>query len=425
MIKIKCRKNQLFILILAIALLFLTHFSRAAEGVDFQVPAPRESTLIEENTSTLGASGNAKTFIYKSSLDQDTIKNEYKAFFQKQGFKYRKDKEAANKVMQYLRFDREDLLIDITLLSFSNSGTKVTITKYPPNSALLDMKEVFSFDPSKIKLPDFNRGNNPDTEFSSDALNFEIPPAPESELLDGKLPEVLTGKNGKGVTYFSKSSPEVVAYFYKEFFRGQGFQAQPDRSFKMGNTSRMRFERKDLAIALFLTLRNGGCDVIIIKYPGADGGLPVIKDPFSTAVLPKEDNPSGSDLEDIPRPEKSVRTVSNTSANTTTLSYLVPMPPEEARDFYLQQMPSLGWDLTGQIDIGKASDDYMEKTNKPSFIPSAKILDLIDMADIIKKSYLLDFKSSEASARVTISPNFLGQKEGAMVGVLYNKNARD
>jgi len=290
-----------------------------------------------------------------------------------------------------------------------------------------------SFDPYKVdpslELPTYNFDNQlksktskpfKDVKKEIKFSDFQIPLPPQSELLDGQPPVPLVGEGGIGQMYHIKDSPKQVEEFYRWSLKGQGFEEIKNKSFKIMAVKRLRFERRDTALELYLTPIEGeDCNFIIVKYADRDGISKAEAEPLALGSFPKKDNSTGSDLEDIPRPLGSVRLSGGTPKNKTNFSYTLPLSVLQARDFYLKQMPSAGWILVDEVNLRQLAASYAKEHRGKQLVPSLFIGSKLDLGEIIKDSYILDFSSKTATASFTIYSNFLNPASGSIVDIAY------
>ena len=370
-----------------------------------------------------------KARIFVSRLDSDTWEMRVKDTFSKLGFTYRKDKEMKIGSFRRLRFDRNNQVIDVCLFALENRGTRVVVTHYLASEAVLDTKDGTSYiSKLPIELPNYKLGNKlnigtsdlstgTDKEAYSD---FQMPLPAQSELLNKEVPPSMVGKGGIGKMYYIKDNPDDIENFYRTSLKRQGFKEAKDKNFKLMKIKRVRFERDDMALELYLTPTEGeGCKIIIVKYADRNGTSRIEGDPLGSTGFPKSDNVGGSDLKDIPRPSGSVRLSGGTRDNMNDFSYTLSMSVSEARDFYLKQMSSAGWTLVNESNIKQFAEDYAKGHHGKQIIPSVLIGSSLDLGDIIKESIVLDFSSNSATANLMIYPNFINPAAGSIVDITY------
>ncbi len=427
-------KDKIIFFIVILFIFFIPARSYpAGVGMDFKVPAPGSSKLIEKNDH-LPVAAKGTSEVYISKLNQNTIENDYKGFFRAQGFKYRKDKEIRDNLRRRLRFEKDGLAVDIALAN-SGKGTFVWVMKYIIADEVMDIKSIADIRKTPVEIPLYNNqekgssimpaelSTQDELKYAKDYSDFEIPPPPASELINTSPAEPLTGGKGEIFTYYSQKSSKAVESFYFSVMKKNGFRPRADKVIRIASIKRIRFEAKDLAVEMFLSARDKGCSVTIVKYPGTGAVFEAEKNPFTKVKLPEKDSAAGIDLKDIPRPEGSTRLSGKLKGNKASLSYLVPMGVLEAKDFYVRSMSNSGWRLVSQVDIGKVSENYAKKNNKPKgLIPQARIAERLNLQEILRSSYVLDFASHEAAAKVMFYPNFVKQGEGSMVDIIYTKN---
>ncbi|MFA5286839.1 MAG: hypothetical protein WC394_01025 [Candidatus Omnitrophota bacterium] len=290
-----------------------------------------------------------------------------------------------------------------------------------------ELKDIYSlvekqFLKSKdVEIPDYNHYIKSESKFSKALSPVDIPLPPDSELvIENKPLPYNLGYIGIGPAdaYHSKNSSKQVENFYRDFFKKHGFEIKEDMNIRLLLFRRVRFERSDMAVEVYLISKaDNSCIVKVARYANRNETTGVEANPFALAVLPKEDNADGLDPDDIPRPQGSVRW--SGTAKNGNLSYFVPMPVLEARKFYLEEMPALGWKLTGEMETDKISDSYAKSHGGVSLVPSIFVGSRIDLGEIIKNSYLLDYNSDSAGAKIMIYPNYLRPNSGSIVDIFY------
>ena len=370
-----------------------------------------------------------KARIFVSRLDSDTWEMRVKDTFSKMGFTYRKDKEMRIGSFRRLRFDRNNQVIDICLFALENKGTRVVVSHYLASETALDVKNGTSyFSQLPVELPNYKHNNKLNIATSKSPVDtdkeaysdFQVPLPPQSELLNDEVPSSLVGNGGIGKMYYIKDNPGSIENFYRASLKQQGFEEIKDKNFILMKIKRIRFERDDMALELYLTPTEGeGCKIIIVKYADRNGASRVETNPLASAGFPKSDNVGGSDLKDIPRPSGSVRLSGGTSDDMSNFSYTLSMSVSEARDFYIKQMSSAGWALVNESNIKQFAEDYAKGHHGKQIIPSVLIGSSLDLGNIIKESIVLDFSSNSATANLMIYPNFINPAAGSIVDITY------
>ncbi|MCX5705595.1 MAG: hypothetical protein NTZ92_06040, partial [Candidatus Omnitrophica bacterium] len=242
----------------------------------------------------------------------------------------------------------------------------------------------------------------------------------ESKVSNEEVPDPLLGVGGSGTVYQSDINPKEVEGFYRAALKKLGFREKEDMGFKVMKFKRLRFESNSMAVELYLSPRGEkGSRFIVIKYMDKDGVSKVEANPLYMVKLPENDNAAGSDLEDVPRPTDSVRQSGGTGKDRNSVSYITPIKVLAVRDFYKQKMPSLGWKLSKEVNIGADNDKYAKEHKGVGFISSVPLGAKIDLGDIIKNSHILEFKSNAATVRIAIYPNYINTAAGSMVDIEY------
>ncbi|MCX5701261.1 MAG: hypothetical protein NTZ63_06960 [Candidatus Omnitrophica bacterium] len=387
-----------------------------------------------------------QTFRGSSSLDQNVLELSFKKTLEDNGFTFRRDKAFFLDKLRRLRFDRDDLVMDISLYDRESRGTDIVVREYLASESTGDQKDLIFFadklpvtrpasinelvsiineaDVSKIpkyKFPKY--GPAPEIKTPMNFLGpIDIPPPPEARLLSNEIPTSLADSNASGATYHSKSNVKQVETFYQGFFKDNGFEQRKGLSFNVAAVKRIRYEKSDMAVEIYLTPRQDDtCEVTVIKYANRNGMTKAEVDPFATVVLPKEDNAESSDLEDIPRPDNSVRYSGSADNKGANVSYLLPLTVDEAYNFYVKEMATMGWKLKSQMNTAKICDNYSESHNGLSLVPSLFVGSKLDIGSIIKNSYMLEFESDTALAKVMIYANFMHPQSGSIAYIMYTQ----
>lgn len=433
--QIKIKNSFTKIFILGIIILSGVTTVKAENNLDFAVLAPPASTLLGRPSDKAYGPG-AQIAVYLSKQDQNALEQHYQSLLKGQGFTYRLDKEIRERFARRLRFDKDDLVVDISLIGRGEEGTQVMIAQYLGSAQALDVKDVISFEGPLVSLPEVP-GQDKDLTVSPAAipsadsralaktLDFEVPAPLESKSLDKSPLSGLFIGNTKVATYQSNLAPKAVELYYQTFFKRQGFTYRKDKESRILSFRRLQFQRQDLVVDIFLGNRDTGSLVVIAEYLASEGGLAAEKDTFASANLPQTDAP-GVDLVGIPRPPQAVRWTSTKQPNETTVAYATPLSVAELRDFYLETMPSQGWEMVTDMATQEALQTYERTTGKKA-LPSQQmpVSGIGDLNQIIRNSHVLDFKNDTGTARVIIHPNFVDPKSGSLVQIIYTYKEGD
>jgi len=249
----------------------------------------------------------------------------------------------------------------------------------------------------------------------------DIPPPPKSKLLDTKE-MTLGGRKLQGTSYLSEENEYVLAHYYQEFFRRQGFNQLLDQYIQKTTYRQLKFKRETETAEVFFVPKKEGIEVSVVEYLEPKG-VPAKGDwKFSPQDLapfsPKEDQP-GEDLAIIPRPAKSVRWLSKEQGKKTHLLYVSPLSIKEARDFYKSQMEQKGWQFQKEVSTADALRLYKKNTGKsvslPSFMQGGG-----DLNQALAESCSLYFNYGQDKVEVVLFPNFLNN-EGSMAQIFYER----
>ena len=418
-----CLKISIFLGVLILSFVVLAN---ASDELGLEVPDLEN--IIGLRNDKVDSSGVGGVYSINSRLDQNFLEREFRSSLGEKGFLYRKDKELRFDRSRRLRFDRDNLVIDINLFDL-RGRTRVEIEKYFASESPIDLKDIYSLaekrslGPEDMEFPDYNHYNKFKLGHFKSLSLVDIPSPPDSEpLVEKSLPSCKGCADGigPGKIYLSKNTSKQVEGFYRNFFEKNGFVVRKDMNLRLLAYRRVRFERSDMAAEIYLVSRaDNSCEVKVVKYANRDDTTTVETNPFAFAVLPKKDNAGGLDFDDIPRPQGSVRW-SGTAAKKN-ITYLIPMTVLETRKFYLQEMPDSGWRLTDEMETGKVLDENNTSQSRASSLFSLFVGSKIDLGEIIRNSYLLEFKSDSAEAKVMIYQNYVRPNAGSIVDIFYSR----
>jgi hypothetical protein len=211
------RKNvSLNTILLVVALLFFPLlWAHADIGLNFNVPVPPESEIIETRNPVFGEDTAVPTVVYRSREDKDKIVKYYQDFFKKEGFSNILDKQYSTVDKELLRFRKDDLVVSVAVYIRSEE-THVTIAKY--------LQPEGSPSPEDMK-PSVEKGDFiklPQKDAPGADLSF-VPRPPESVrwLSNEKLGTLM---------YLSRFTVKEVRNFYKEKLSSYGWALERDIS---------------------------------------------------------------------------------------------------------------------------------------------------------------------------------------------------
>ncbi|MFC1594082.1 hypothetical protein ACFL38_02020 [Candidatus Omnitrophota bacterium] len=257
-------------------------------------------------------------------------------------------------------------------------------------------------------------------------LSFEVP-APAESTLEGKHVFTMSGRAVRALAYKSEMDDFTIFIDYRQFFRKEGFKQVEDAMFNDKKTRRIRYRKQNLVIDITLTPTDTGTDVGVAKYvlpPHIEKleELPMsVKDTFFP--MPKEDQ-GDSDLSSIPRPPDSIRWASVGIKDSRLLTYATTLSVHEVKDFYVAEMEQKGWYLDQEFDIGKIARQLKKQTGRDvTGLRSLKIplLGAENLERIVTDGVQLDFSSSQGTAQINISPNYIDRKLGTIIQISYNE----
>lgn len=257
--------------------------------------------------------------------------------------------------------------------------------------------------------------------YSQVGLDFEVPLPPDSELKGTKVFQ-LGGHAVNALLYSSKEEYSAIVQYYQSALEGLGFQRIMNERDRKTEGRLLRFRKDDLVISIALTPKFGSTEVVIAKYVQPEGApepekwRPSWKD--SLFALPKQDLP-GEDVRFIPRPPESVRWLSRVTSSQAQLIYSTSLSVNEAREFYRSRMSQDGWVLQRETATAETINSYQRQTGKSFLRAENPLADGENLNSVIQDSYLLHFKGSSGSIRITVFPNFVDRKNGAVVEIKY------
>ena len=123
------RINKLVsIFILGLLALFLMRTPGFALGINFEVPAPENSEIVDTHHFTMFGRDVVGT-AYKSDDDERTIESFYQIFFRNNGFKKMSNRKVTGTVARRMQFKKENLVVEVAIFP-SEEGTDVAVAKY-------------------------------------------------------------------------------------------------------------------------------------------------------------------------------------------------------------------------------------------------------------------------------------------------------
>ncbi len=415
---------SIFLGVLIFSSIALVH---ASDELSLEIPDLKKIINLDNNAR--GSFARGGVYRVNSGLDQSLLEREFKNSLGENGFIYRHDKEIRLKDSRRLRFDRDSSVIDINLFDLEGHGTEVVIDEYLDSELPVDLKEMHSLVEKQslgvkdVEIPKYTHYAKSAIKPSKVFSPVNIPPPPESRPITEDIISSCGSECsgiGPGEIYHSKNTSKQVENFYLKFFKKNGFEVREDMNFKLLVYRRIRFERSDMAVEIYLISRlDNSCEVKIVKYADKNEMSEVEANPFVLAGLPKEDNADGSDFSDIPRTRGSVRW--SGSAKDGHISYLVPMTVPEARKFYFEEMAKLDWKLIFEMDTKKTSDEHAKNYGGDVLVPSLFVGSRIDLSEIVKNSYLLEYDSDSAGAKIMIYQNYIKPGSGSIVDIFYGR----
>ncbi|MFA5157460.1 MAG: hypothetical protein WC532_08800 [Candidatus Omnitrophota bacterium] len=149
--------RQKNILIAAVVLALITVFCLpgfAQANVDFEVPVPEGSSLVEDRDIAMGGR-QIKIKVYTAPVSSAAILGYYRSFFSQQGFQKILDKPEPELNKHLLRFKQGDAVVAIGVLNKPGIN-KIVIARYlqkagqlPPEKSGVSLTELFSMVPKK------------------------------------------------------------------------------------------------------------------------------------------------------------------------------------------------------------------------------------------------------------------------------------
>ncbi len=254
-------------------------------------------------------------------------------------------------------------------------------------------------------------------------LDFKISAPPAAEFVESK-PVTIFRRELQMEAYKSRQNLEAVKTHYQNFFKEKGFTPADFTVPAVEGVSVSRFKKEPLSVDIYFIVKPEGIEVTVAKYLQEPGEPDLEKTKFSVKdplfKLPSEDV-SGEDLLIIPRPPDSVRWMAQELNQGASLMYATSLTVAQAREFYLSKMPYQGWELSGEIDSGKAIGSYEKQTKKELKI-NTPLADAEDFNEIFRAGRVLSFNGRFGRAEISLMPNFMDKKLGAIVQVEYSEN---
>lgn len=180
---------------------FCPHASYAESSLDFKVPLPANSALVDSRQLQMG-SRQIDTALYHCQESPLAVAEFYVGFFAQQGFQKILDKSNAKTGKQLLRFRQGSLVVAISIIG-KEADTEIVIAKYLQGPGELPPEEIKpSVKDSIYALP------------KSDVAGADIPgvPRPSSSV------RIMSLKRGKTATVMYTTSMDVAAAanFYRK-----------------------------------------------------------------------------------------------------------------------------------------------------------------------------------------------------------------
>lgn len=251
--------------------------------------------------------------------------------------------------------------------------------------------------------------------------DFQVPAPPAGELLDTQA-FTLGGRGFKAYLYKSDKDEAAIAEYYQRFFKSHDFENILDEIEEKQNKRLLRFKKEDLVVGIALMPKAEGTEVVISEYLQPAGSPPPekLKPSVNDLTLPQEDQP-GKDLKIIPRPPQGIRWMSMDTGKRAHLMYATPLGVGEVVGFYKANMPDNSWEIERETATRDTMDTYVQATGKKDLGIKTPFRDAEDLNEIIKDSYVLDFKSGYGRARITVFPNFMDRRLGSLVQIVYGQ----
>ncbi len=255
--------------------------------------------------------------------------------------------------------------------------------------------------------------------FAQEPANFQVPLPGNSKFIDNK-DLVMGGRNIQVSLYQCEDEPSKIADFYRNYFTEKEFTKTMDKKDSKAGIHRLRFKKDELVVSFAIRPDAANSELVIAKYaqmpgePEPEDTKPSVKD--SLFALPKKDIP-GFDLSNVPRPPESVRMVSTRMGKSAILLYATSLSVEELMSFYQDNLSSEGWVLQNEQAAKDGVEAYINNTKKTSLGFGSPFSDGEDLESIIKDSYILTYKSSSSSLKITVFPNLFDRKLGAFVQI--------
>ncbi len=258
--------------------------------------------------------------------------------------------------------------------------------------------------------------------------SFDVPPPPNTRLLDTQELDWVVGEQMYITTYESAEAASAVIFYYRNFFAQQRFQKISDTANEKIKRHTLRFKKDQLIVDVMVIDRQVKREIAISKFLQAEeetspelAGRLTAKSLIS--FMPDEDEP-GKDLTTVPRPPQSVRMMVRDNGDGLTIMYRTSLNAKATADFYRLKMPAYQWKLVNETATAKAVEAYKQATGEKSLGIKSPFPDGENLEQVVSDSYMLKFSSGSDSAQITVMPNFLSRKLGSMVQIVYSEKQK-
>jgi len=245
------------IFLATLALPFLCIAIYAQTDLSFEVPAPPGGSLVETHPMTMGGR-KVETFLYKTAVEQDKIREFYEHFFEAKDFEVILDRRDKKQNEKFLRFKREDLVVNI---AFLDNG-QIVIAKYLQPKGSPDIEKM------PLSVKDF-AANLPTQDV--EGKDLEDVPRPPSSV---RFTNTEIGTRSL-LVYRSSLTVEDIRGFYQSEMARLGWQLEGDFAVnKAVEAYKNNTRRKDLGIRTPFSDGEDLADIVsgayLLNFKGSD-----------------------------------------------------------------------------------------------------------------------------------------------------------
>lgn len=262
--------------------------------------------------------------------------------------------------------------------------------------------------------------------FAETNLSFEIPPPPNSQMID-RHPMQVGNRAIDAVLYQSTAKDYEISDFYANFFQAHEFNKIKDEAGtgRYADSRYLTFKKDDLVVNITIKSGLNTSRVSLAKFLQPEGSPTIAEALLSLKdsplfEMPKEDKP-GKDSKLVPRPPESIRWADTSTQQQISLVYSSPLSTKELFDFYKRAMSAANWEIINASSLSESINRIKKitKEDKVGF-QGNEIMGIGSLEELASGGYSLVFyKSPIGQAQITIFSNFINKKAGSMVRISH------